>query len=96
MLSQNYKSRCPRNATVMKHSPPEAQKEGRREKEQIRTAQMPHIKPQTHIKRKTATEEPYWNGPSGGKFCNGIVRPIQVTTGISKDNSCKTKSRFAL
>ena len=34
----------------------------RRDEEQIRTTQAPHIKPQTHKQRRTATEEPPWNG----------------------------------
>ena len=34
----------------------------RRDEEQLKTKQMRHMKPQTHNQRKTATEEPPWNG----------------------------------
>ena len=36
-----------------------------RDEEQVRTSQTPHIKPQTHKQRRTATEEPFWNVLSG-------------------------------
>ena len=39
---------------------PSHQTKSRRDEEQIITKQTPHMKPQTHRQRSTATEEPPW------------------------------------
>ena len=62
---------------------------GRRDEEQTRTAQKPHIKPQTQKQRRTATEEP----PCNNHYCVSQVINSRALTG---EKPCINKAIHAL